>query len=439
MNTQALVTSLLLMSFSTASAREALSAPAADDTFAPIVAPETAILDLGIMSVNGLMSGFSAHEPWAASYWPIHKGLLGYRYSDPDFPKSKTFMTNYSYYQNHPSEVYLAAGQMKMLSPAEKYDLLVGDPNWTLTRANWRKGVDDYEQNGVVATWTGICHGWSAAAHIGTPAPFSAVNATDVTGSYSIHFYPHDIKALVSLLWAQNSPATRKVGNRCRQSIPSWDPNGRPTDPSCLDTNPMNWHTTLINRIGVQKKTLVMDASAGAEVWNYPIIGYDYHYFNPSTLEPSHQLSASLVAVDQFRADRYAATRSPEARFVVGIIMDLYHPPLVEPNTGVTKTNVWTSKRFIYDLELDQNLRVIGGEWYGKDRPDFTWTFDDNAVAETREDRSVGEVTWNPSTALPPALAQAAVSASGRREVLAHIVNALWSASLADISLPPSP
>ena len=28
---------------------------------------------------------------------------------------------------------------------------------------------------------------------------------------------------------------------------------------------------------------------------------------------------------------------------------------------------------FVYDLELDANLRIIGGEWRDQARPDFIW------------------------------------------------------------------
>lgn len=431
----------IIAASSIASAREALSEPLPDDSYSSIVDVSSAIQNIGVMGVNGLMAGFADKAPWASSYWPIHKGLLGNRYADPNFPRSKNFSENYSYYVSNPSEIYLQQAGAATLSPSEKYDLLVGDSNWTLTKASWAKGLADLEENGVVAGWTGICHGWSGAAHMGAPMPAQSVDATDVTGIYSIRFYPHDIRALASLLWAQNSPTTKKAGNRCRQDSPTRDSTGRPTDPSCLDTNPMTWHLTVVNRIGIQKKSFVMDASLGPEVWNYPIWGYEYQYFNPSTFETSYQLSPSLVPIERLRADRFSATRAPHTKYVVGIIMNTYHPNLIEPHIGTSKTSSWAVKRFIYDLELDENLNLIGGEWYGKDHPDFLWTFADGAVAMTREDRSLGAESWQPGESLPPHFAAAAISASVRREVLAHIVNPLWErSSIPDtIEVPPAP
>ncbi len=414
-------------------ARGVFSGPFPEDNFATIVDPLSAVHSLGVMNVNGLMSGFAQNEPWAGSYWPIHKGLLGHRYADPNFPKSKDFYTNYSYYLSNDSHFHLMSGRMNSLSPSEKYDLLVGDSNWTLTRANWQKGVDDYNANGTVPTWTGICHGWSGATHMGFPSPNSVIDVLDATGRWYVRFYPHDIKALASLLWAQNSPTTKRAGNRCRQERPVLDPIGRPTDPSCLDTNPMTWHMTVVNQVGIQKRSFVMDSSYGPEVWNFPVLGYDYHYFNPSTFETSHQLSSSLVPVADIRLDRFSATRAPQAKYVVGVVMETYHPALVEPTTGVPITNTWAKKRFIYDLELDANMNLVGGEWYGKDHPDFLWAFEQQSEALTKEDRQLGTVQWDITRPFPANLANAAVSASARRQVLANIVDVLWGASVSDM------
>ena len=53
-----------------------------------------------------------------------------------------------------------------LLSPSEKYDLLVGDKNFTLTKAMWNEGLGYYNRNGSVERWMGICHGWAIAAYM---------------------------------------------------------------------------------------------------------------------------------------------------------------------------------------------------------------------------------------------------------------------------------
>ncbi len=61
----------------------------------------------------------------------------------------------------------------------------------------WARGQKSLAQYGYVPTWTGICHGWSAAVHMGVKAPKQSVVVTDVTGQFTIEFYRQDIKALM--------------------------------------------------------------------------------------------------------------------------------------------------------------------------------------------------------------------------------------------------
>ena len=47
--------------------------------------------------------------------------------------------------------------------------------------------------------------------------------------------------------------------------------------------------------------------------------------------------------------------------------------------------------RFRYDLELDQEGRIIGGEWHDFARPDFIWTPDSERRALSNADALVQE------------------------------------------------
>jgi len=406
-----------------------LAEPREDDNFQSFLANLSPMTNIIELNHRGLAQGFASFQPWAGSYWPIHKGILGYRYADRSFPRSNSFTTNYSHYQSNPAENYIHSQKINLLSPAEKYDLLVGDTSWTLTRHMWQKGLDALQTNGVVAGWTGICHGWAAVNHMGVSTPLQGVTVRDVTGTYSIHFLPSDIRALLSYLWAESPPETIKAGNRCRQIPVGRDGDLRPTEPTCLDANPMTWHLTASNRLGIHGKSFVMDASFGSEVWNYPMSAYDYSYFNPRTLESTHVLNTAIEPLENLTADRFAAHRSPRTRYVVGVIMDAFHPALVEPNTGSSTEITYQTHSFIYDLELDENLNIIGGEWYSYEHPDFLWSFADGSQAMTREELSIDE-PWNISSPIPSAYASAASRASQRGKVLSKIVNVIHTESI---------
>lgn len=428
----------------TANAREYLpgSEPFSNDTFLKFVDNLTYTSNIRMMDAQGLTKGAAAFEPWSGSYWPIHKGILGIRYASKTFSNSKNFMTNYENYQSHPAENFIANGEINDLSPAEKYDLLIGDANWTLTKYMWAKGLGDFQRDGGVAGWTGICHGWSAVTHMDGTSPYAPVAVQDVTGRYNITFHPNDIKGLLSWLWAASSPASYRSGDRCRQGSVVKDPYLRPIDPACLDSNPMTWHLSIVNRVGMNKKSMVMDSSNGPQVWNYPITGYDYDYFDPKTFAPTHSLSAAIRPVEELNSDVYHNFRSPKARYIVGVIMDTYHPALTEPTVGIT--NRITTKRltFIYDLELDGEYNVVGGEWYGTDTPDFMWSYPAGSLAMTREDgrmRANG-VTWDAKSGMMnPEIASMARTASQRGEVLATISNSLLHASMKQEANPETP
>ncbi|WP_409480134.1 hypothetical protein [Pseudobdellovibrio sp. HCB154] len=417
-----------LMAMSTISVTP-FSEPARDDDFKIFLDNQSYVSNIFSLQSTRLTQGHSQYEIWAGSYWPIHQGLLGQRYADPDFPKSKDYLTNYNDYLLRPSELLVIAGSINRLSPAEKYDLLVGDTNWTLTKAMWSRGQKTLQQYGYVPTWTGICHGWSAAAHMGVKAPRQSVVVTDVTGHYTIEFYKQDIKALMSYLWAESSTDSIQAGNRCRQDIVLKDQYQRPMDASCLDSNPMSWHLGVTNRIGMYQKSFVMDSTTGSEVWNFAVKGYDYSYFNPRTFETTHNLKAAVEPIENMTMDKYKNYRSPRAKYIVGVVMDAFIPSLITPAVNEGRNDRTKSYNFVYDLELDAGYNIIGGEWHSHARPDFIWSYGATGRAMTTEDLALSE-SWDLDNRLPDSYAARAIEASQKGKVLGRIAEALLNESV---------
>lgn len=331
------------------------------------------------MEANNLMRSMLDESPWSDDYWAIYLGVLGKRYADPQFPASEDWKKNFDYIQNNPAKTILASGDataIDLLSPSEKYDALVGDAKQSLTKYMWQEGRKYYVSSGTVESWMGICHGWAPAAYM-LPRPTGTARVVAPDGT-PITFYPSDIKALASLLWAKTNFPTRFIGGRCNDKNPKTDPNtGRLTSGKCFDTNPGSWHLSVVNQIGFSRRSMVMDATYDYEVWNQPILAYAYIYFNPKIFIATNSLAEATVSMTDFSNDIFSKYRSDEADSVVGIFMEVAY--MVETNpthNGVDDASHDGVQiaRYLYDLELDIVGNIIGGEWYRNAHPDFLWT-----------------------------------------------------------------
>ena len=345
------------------------------DDFKVLIENKPSITDFFTLSQNSNFNrAFANPAPWTDSYWPNYRGGIATRFVDPGTPKNKIWQTHYNFYLNNPASIYLSSQKVRQLSPAEKYDLLIGDTNWTLTKYVWSIGQGSQTQYGMVPTWTGICHGWAAASQIGIPAPKTGVKMMDVAQTTEIQFYPFDISALVSYLWSKPKAKDLFTGRRCRTSSPERH-GSRVTTSSCFDVNPMTWHLAVTNRIGGMQKSLVMDTSQGSEVWNYVVYHYNTLYFNPATSEYSYNIVDSIVKLSNFPHDELKDFRGSRAVYIVGVMMDVFFPGAVSPHIGSMPTQNLERKKFVYDLELDENYQVVGGEWRGESHPDFLWIY----------------------------------------------------------------
>jgi hypothetical protein len=365
--------------------------------------------------------------PWADSYWPAMKGLIGIRYSDPSFPNSKRFEDNFNYITSRPASSIVASANpiaIDQLSPAEKYDLLVGDSNWTLTQFSWARGKNYLNRGYNVPSWVGICHGWAGAAHMTVAVSHKPIIVSSVN-HISITFYPSDIKALQSMLWAFASPPARFVGTKCSISRPAKNAIGRIIEPSCINNNPATFHLVLTNQLGLNQRSFVMDATYDAEIWNFPMLKYSYRYFNPQTFEPQTNVDQAIVPIAKFVNDKFKEFRSADARYIVGIVMDDTYIIEINPNHGPQKVSPRKTIRHFYDLELNAKYEIIGGEWYANAHPDFIWTFNVNAIAKSISDDRVNPADWGINDSVPNLWTSFAQAASLRGQPMLGVINSL--------------
>lgn len=391
---------------------------------------------LEAMERAGLLSSSLSKQPWSDDYWGTYKGILGARYADPRFPATqggsnrKSWRANRDYILDHPARSIISSGDadaIDRLSPSEKYELLIGDRDGILTANQWQQGKNYYDSTGEVETWIGICHGWAQAA-VMLPRAEHGVTVS-APNSRAIHFYPSDAKGLASLLWAAGSAPSRFVGGRCNVKHPRQDSNGRVMDQDCFDTNPGTWHLAVTHQIGIAHRSFILDASYDFEVWNQPVQGYKYRYFNPQTMYTVNSLAEARVPMSRFTHDRFSNYRSSRADAVVGVVMDLSYVSETQPSHSDHDSNDdddVTTVRYYYDLELDSNGRIIGGEWYNNKHPDFLWVpVPGSHAVSNAENWATGQ--WSGDGPLPDSWRRAAFEAENSGQPLGKIVERLLS------------
>ncbi len=410
------------------------SEPERNDNPRALIEDDPYTESIAAMEKEGLTKGEVKNKPWSDDYWPLYNGGPAARYNEENYPSSTDWKENFEYISQHPFFAIFEAAvpeAIDNLSPAEKYDLLIDKKSGTLTKALWSEGGHYYKAYGKVETWMGYCHGWAAASYM-MKRPKHLVEVPAFDGKTKIRFYPDDIKSLQSLLWANSQPPTLYIGGRCNEKEPTVDEDGRPTNTSCRDNNPASWHLTVVNRVGLHKRSFVLDATYDYQVWNQPVVRYSYTYFNPQTMKAA-PLDAAVLPVAQFSGDKFKKYRSRDTHSIVGVAMQITygverrprHSPTDGPENDMTHTALYT-----YDLELDSRGNIVGGEWYNVPHPDFMWTPEKNAQALTKNDYYIlGQPNWNGKSALPTNWRELAQDAAGRAQPLAKILFSLLELS----------
>jgi len=357
-------------------------------------------IEQSIRDENGNLSGRLDEQPWSDDYWPIAQGILGFRYADYDIKYSTGWKNVYdTHLVTLPASKYIEENKVDLLSPSEKYDLLIGDENFTLTKAMWAAGKAYWTPEKDVETWMGICHGWAPAAYM-VPRPQNAITVTAADGKTPITFYPADIKSLASLLWANAPYDTKFIGGRCSTKNPKKDENGRIQDKDCFDSNPATWHKVVVNQIkkGPEGRSFVLDAAYDYEVWNQPVYAYSYRYFNPLTSEESNTWSDEtvLLKIEDYTNDIFKKYRSKDTEYIIGVEMIVEYMKETRPEQNESDDPSYDEIGKViyrYDLEVAFDGEIIGGEWYSNKHPDFLWTPEKNARPQTNLDKTLTTVS----------------------------------------------
>ncbi len=360
-------------------------APGKDEQVDALLVGGKKVTSLSEISKAGLGKAESKLDIWSGSYWPQYQGSIAVRYLDDLFKPlveqeyKVQWKAHKALFDANPN--YSCACTDK-LSPAEKYDLLVGDPEMSLTKYAWEIGrKNGGESSGKVPTWRGLCDGWASASQK-MPRPVKDVVINDPNGK-PIRFFPEDIKALGSLLYARAQSAPAFLGKRCRM----------PLSALCGDINPATLHLALVNRVGAMGQSFIADVAPGSEVWNYPVKGYEAKFYNVFSGEESSDFNTAIEAFDKKKKFRKRESRHKDTAFIVGVKMTVNFGDMRLPYTSADKV---LTETFNYDLELNAKMEIVGGEAAGK-LPDFIWAPLDRTYPLTAVEKNLGtpDESWD--------------------------------------------
>lgn len=397
-----------------------------------------------------LNQGTQKNQPWSGSFWPDIRGNIANHYRQYKHAGKVNYVMNYGrvsprFYRDFKDVVenyqsYKNDEFNEMLSPSEKYDLLIGNKNFEFTRAiiselefrqvnrlslKFKNGTevsddDDGGESGGsdgfyedsadpfelkvdyrywqkkgknLVLWSGICDGWGPAA-VYLPRPAKPVTLMGASGRL-ITFYPDDLKALGSYLFARTNTSYfatmnyQVAGKRCfDKGKPSRNSDGSVEEAGCNDLDAGLFHSVLVNRVGMDRLGFVADVDNNNKINNHPVAGYQSTYFNLQTGKEG-SLRESVMPRDQIK-DGYASRRNSNTKYLVGVKTSVTYMNYTWPEElSDTKYDSPSQDKFkiidyTYDLELDAQGNILGGEWgnrakengrrvgYAK-QPDFIW------------------------------------------------------------------
>jgi hypothetical protein len=312
-------------------------------------------------------AGKLSTEPWSGDYWPTYRGGIAYRWFAEGGEK---FRKGYRL----PDALHLDRDGLSFLSPAEKYDLLIGHTDFPFTHAERERtrvletipGSRSYNPGFKIPLWEGLCHAWAVAAlSFHEPHPVVGTVRRGPNQGLRIPFASADIKALLTYFLHDQPAETKFLGERCDTNLNQLEKDYRKGRLSkkdylhqrqaCLDTNAGAFHLVLTNQIGLLDEGFVFDVTKEAEVWNHPV--YEY------TTEVEEEVEGA----------------SPGA--APGTVREVLVKTLVwytvELPSSWEKSNEdsLATREYNYRLELNKQGAIIGGAWLDDeaDRPDFLW------------------------------------------------------------------
>ena len=305
---------------------------------------------------------------WSETYWQANLGGVAYRWNHPD-PQP------FRYRLFSKKELALMSEEeLSQLSPAELYDIAMGDYKYSLTKKVLKMNYPDD------LWWEGICHGWALAAS-NYPEPDRVV-ITNKDG-IQVPFGASDVKGLLSLHDAWNSRGLySRVGDRCavvgkvegeafpEDGIVPFPGRKAAESENCRDVNAGAFHVVISSMLGLNGQGFVADVDRFNDVWNQPVVGYKSSIIEELPVSPS-EASQGVARRVRVKTDM---EYGDELEFYSKKLVDEGVKGFVqkEPVTGTPYQNRGV-RHYEYVLELNSRGDIVGGEWISESRPDMLW------------------------------------------------------------------
>ena len=177
--------------------------------------------------------------------------------------------------------------------------------------------------------WEGLCDAWALAA-VSSPEPKKSRNV------YGINFSVADLKALLTFTHAKYPYIQYGITYR----------GDADTDGTYQDLKPEAFHQVVTKVLGEQKRAIVVDETAGVEIWNKPLYSYRWRITKDPEYDFAYLVKAFPLLVKQRESNSSSLTS-----------IDDTLAPIYNYRLYVDKS-----------VKKDGKFRVIAGQWLGKSR-----------------------------------------------------------------------
>jgi hypothetical protein len=295
--------------------------------------------------------------PWSGDYLAYRYGGPSARYGDMD-TRYKPYPISINMY--HQPGDYLANKDRpdfsdyvnKYYSPAEKYDLYVGDYQFTLTRTAKNYGIR-FNGGGDFASWMGLCHGLAPASYM-TSTPNRAVTVYGADGKTKIQFLPDDIKAIATTWWGNVKFNNRLTGRRYSA------------------VNAASFFIILGNQVGRFRKNISVEPFADAQIWNFGFMSYKTTYYNLKTGKEGLYLDCRLPRTEA--PQMYALAGPAESAYVIGVKYTITYASNINAKHITTGQNrEEKTSDYTMAIYMDAKDKIVGGVWSSRAKPSYLW------------------------------------------------------------------
>ncbi len=291
-------------------------------------------------------------DTWSSNFFPSWFGSEGGRWMDGS-PKL-VWRTLFGF--SPPTESAARAmndDERIKLSPTEKLDLALGHYDFPATK----QALDrTHNAHPKPRYWNGRCNGVATAA-LAQREPFRVVLVIAKDGT-KVRFHPNDVKALLAASYYK--PETSSVvGQVC--DVIAFDA------PATCDMNPAVLVVALLNRIGIAKKSFLIDALPTIAKQYYAVAAARVHAGDPRAFGGSHD------AIDSALATRTKSLVDVEIDLTLSsTTLAMARADVRDPNDATRYARVGlvpVMMRYQATLALAEDTSLIGGVWTG-DPPD---------------------------------------------------------------------